>query len=129
METLFSNVVDSINVVIVTVFTPTSFGVPLITPRASTLSSPNTRNRGIFICNDEMFDMATHLKVNKMSFQLDEQDLKNVLVFLDHYSCRNVNLLNDSDVQIALALLCKKCRELLKPKQDEQKALEQKNVK
>jgi hypothetical protein len=64
-----------------------------------------------------------------MSFQLDEQDLKNVLVFLDHYSCRNVNLLNDSDVQIALALLCKKCRELLKPKQDEQKALEQKNVK
>lgn len=56
-----------------------------------------------------------------MSFQLDEQDLRNMLVFLDNYSCRNVKFLNDSDVQIALAVLCKKCRDLLKPKPQEEK--------
>lgn len=56
-----------------------------------------------------------------MSLQVDEQDLKNMLVFLDNYSCRNVNFLNDSDVQIALAVLCKKCRDILKPKQEEKK--------
>ena len=49
-----------------------------------------------------------------MSYKVEENDLKNMLVFLDNFSCRNLQFLNDSDVQIALAVLCKKCRELLK---------------